>query len=166
MDDFEKSSEYEYKMLELDKRDMDALTLLISTFFHTYQFDKVIEYSEWALDISDERDADICSSLAFSYLMMGERQKGWDILVDAIFRHPEDSAYYYTILASYLYATNEDEKAMQTYEIAIKKDPSRPEPYLNLAMHYKSKGELENARKYYGMYVEREKFYVMGFDEF
>ena len=163
--DYEKALEYAFKMLELDKNDIDALALLINQYFYMRQFEKVIEYSIWALDISDERDVDIYPPLAFSYLMTGEPQKGWDCIVEAIFKHPDDISYYVT-LGTYSFAINDDKKALQIYNTAHLKNPSSPEPFLGLAMHYKSTGDLKKAREYYEKYVELENDCVMGFDEF
>ena len=164
--EYEKAFEYTFKMLEIDRNDIDALAMLIGLYLSTYQFDKVIEYSNIALMISDEKDYMIYYPLAFSYLMLGERQKGWNCLVEAIFKHPDDISYYAS-LATYAFAINDDKKAMDIFMIATIKDPSCPEPYLALAMHYKSNGDLKKARKFYDKYAELvDEHLIMGFDEF
>ena len=163
--EYETALKYVFKLLELDENDIDALALLITLYFHMYQFEKVIEYSTWVLEISDERDEDIYPPLAFSYLMTGEPKKGWDCIVEAIFKHPDVISYYVT-LGTYSFAINDDKKALQIYNTAHLKNPSSPEPFLGLAMHYKSIGDLKKAREYYDKYVELEDTCIMSFDKF
>ena len=165
-DQYGKSFEYAFKMLEIDENDIDALALLIGIYFNTCQFDKVIDLSYRALAISDEKDDMIYPPLAFSYLMNGEVKKGWDCLVEAIFKHPDDIIYY-TTLGKYAFAINDDKKALDIFNVAKIKNPSSPELYLALAMHYKSAGDLKNARKNYDKYLELEDDHlIMDFDEF
>ena len=165
-DEYEKSFEYTFKMLEIDEKDIDALALLINLYFDTHQFDKVIDLSYRALAISDERDEMIYPPLAFSFLIKEEQEKGWNCLVEAIFKHP-DEIIYYTTLGTYAFAINDDKKALDIFNVALIKNPSSPELYLALAMHYKTGGDLKNARKNYDKYLELEdEHLIMEFDEF
>lgn len=153
-------------MLEIDEKDIDALALLINLYFDTHQFDKVIDLSYRALAISDERDEMIYPPLAFSFLIKEEQEKGWNCLVEAIFKHP-DEIIYYTTLGTYAFAINDDKKALDIFNTALIKNPSSPELYLALAMHYKTGGDLKNARKNYDKYLELEdEHLIMEFDEF
>lgn len=162
----EKAFEYTFKMLDIDVNDIGALAILTGLYFDTGQFKEVIIYANKAIALSDEKDELIYPPLSFSYLMTGESEKGWDCLVEAIFKHP-DEVYYYTLLATYAFAINDDKKAFEIYNVAMKKDPTCPEVHLGLAMHYKSEGDLKTARKYYDKYVELEdEEIVIGFDEF
>ena len=162
----EKAFEYTFKILEIDVNDIDALALLIDLYLDTYQFEEVIAYSKRAMTISDERDDMIYPALAFSYLMTGKAERGWNCLVEAISKHPDDMGFYAN-LETYAFAINDDKKAMDIFNVATIKDPSSPEPYLALAMFYKSSGDLKNAKKYYEKYLEREDEHIaMGFDEF
>ena len=164
--EYEKAFEYAFKMLEIDGNDIDALAILIELYFYTFQLEKVIELSKRALMISNERDDMIYPPLAFSYLMLGECENGWNCLVEAIFKHPNDMGYYAN-LETYAFAINDDKKALDIFYVATLKGPSSPEPYLALAMHYKSSGDLKKAEKYYNKYLELEdENLIMGFDEF
>lgn len=162
----EKTFEYTFKILEIDANDINALAILIDLYLDTYQFEEVIQYSKRALAISDERDDVIYPALAFSYLMTGKPEMGWNCLVEAIFKHPDDMGFYAN-LETYAFAINDEKKAMDIFNVATIKDPSSPEPYLALAMFYKSSGDLKNAKKYYEKYLEREDEHIaMDFDEF
>lgn len=163
--EYDKAFEYVFKVLELDENDIGALAILTELYFYTRQFRKVIECSTKALKISNRRDDIIYPPLAFSYLYLEEPQKGCDCLTQAILAHPDDPFYYMT-LGTYLFATNDDEKAMELFKMAHEIDPFNPEPCLSLSMHYKVAGDLKKAKKYYDRYFELEDDCIMGFDEF
>ena len=163
--EYEKAFEYTYKMLEIDPIDIEALALLIDLNLDTFQFEEVIKLSKKALQISDKKDDVIYPALAYSYLMQGEAERGWNCLVKAISKHPDDMSYYAT-LQSYAFSTNDEKKALDIFNVATIKNPTSPEPHLALAMYYKTSGDMKKARKHYEKYVELEdKYLVRDFDE-
>jgi len=142
------------KVLALNPQNVDALTVCAGILDATGRKDEARSYYERALAIEPE-SRHLRMSYAGNLASHGKLREAIKIYETLIADFPEEQAFYqYTgIACSYL---GEFDRAISLLQQAVAIRPT-PVGYFNLALAYEKSGNLQQALKYFNLYLENSR---------
>jgi tetratricopeptide (TPR) repeat protein len=142
------------KVLALTPQNVDALTVCAGILDATGRKDEARSYYERALAIEPE-SRHLRMSYAGNLASHGKLREAIKIYETLIADFPEEQAFYQYagIACSYL---GEFDRAISLLQQAVAIGPT-PVGYFNLALAYEKSGNLQQAVKYFGLYLENSR---------
>ena len=162
IDDYKNAREITEKALEINES-VRPLELMCTISFATEEFVDCISYSNRILNM-DKENYDTYITMAFAYHALEESDMAIEILDEAIESNPKSNRFY--MAKGTIYEEMDDEKKyieciIKAYEI----DPFDIMPMVSLTSHFKEKGNMGKARRYYDEILTLEPNFPKSFEE-
>lgn len=162
IEDYENARKIAENALEINES-VRPLELMSTISFAEEEFIECIDYSNRILNIDNE-NYDTYITMAFAYYGLEESDRAIEILDEAIKSNPKSNRFH--MAKGVIYEELDDEKKyieciIKAYEI----DPFDIMPLISLTNHYKEKGDMRKARRYYDEILTMEPNFSKSFEE-
>jgi len=132
------------KAYELDPKNNDVISQLMTLSFNNHQFQK-------AIDLAQKCNCDNVSRiLGMSYYSLEDYGKAAKYLQDALSKDDKDAESAYTLGRTYL-ELEEEKNAIPQFEKAVELEPTRSQWQYELGLLYYNQNDFKNSLKYFDL---------------
>lgn len=133
------------KAYQLDSKNQDVVSQLMSLSFNNHQFQKAIDLAQKCSNCDN-----VSHIFGLSYYNLEDYGKAEKYLMDALSKNEKDAEAAYTLGRTYL-ELEEEKKAIAPFEKAVALEPTRSQWQYELGLLYFSQNDFKNSLKYFDL---------------
>lgn len=133
------------KAYQLDSKNQEVVSQLMSLSFNNHQFQKAIDLAQKCNNCEN-----VSHIFGLSYYNLEDYGKAEKYLIDALSKNEKDAEAAYTLGRTYL-ELEEEKKAIAPFEKAVALEPTRSQWQYELGLLYFSQNDFKNSLKYFDL---------------
>jgi tetratricopeptide (TPR) repeat protein len=133
------------KAYQLDPKNQEVVSQLMSLSFNNHQFQKAIDLAQKCSNCDN-----VSHILGLSYYNLEDYGKAEKYLIDALLKNGNDAEAAYTLGRTYL-ELEEEKKAIPPFVKAVELQPARSQWQYELGLIYFSQNDFKNSLKYFDL---------------